>query len=223
MRVVSTKRSSAPGSSESGNGGSQRRAELLSIAADLFATRGFLATTVREIADSAGILSGSLYHHFDSKESMVDEILREFLESQRRAYESVLRDSEDARTTLTELIRQSFKAMHKHQAAIAIFQNESKYLAQFDRFDYLRQAATDFERTWTRVLQEGQRAGVFRPELNVKLMYRFLRDTVWTAVHWYNPRGRLTANVIAEQYIMLLCDGILVPEDRLPAHAPGTE
>ena len=33
-------------------------------------------TTVRDIADAAGILSGSLYHHFDSKESMVDEILR---------------------------------------------------------------------------------------------------------------------------------------------------
>ena len=41
----------------------------------LFAEKGFRNTTVRDIADAAGILSGSLYHHFDSKESMVDEIL----------------------------------------------------------------------------------------------------------------------------------------------------
>ena len=42
--------------------------ELLELAASMFAERGLRATTVRDIADAAGILSGSLYHHFDSKE-----------------------------------------------------------------------------------------------------------------------------------------------------------
>ncbi len=55
-----------------------RRDELLGIAATLFAERGFRNTTVRDIADAAGILSGSLYHHFDSKEAMVDELLDTF-------------------------------------------------------------------------------------------------------------------------------------------------
>ena len=41
-----------------------RRDELLELAAAMFAERGLKATTVRDIADSAGILSGSLYHHF---------------------------------------------------------------------------------------------------------------------------------------------------------------
>lgn len=211
---MSAKRPSASSARESGGGGSERRAELLAIAAELFATRGFLATTVREIADAAGILSGSLYHHFDSKESMVDEILREFLDSQRRVHSEVLRESDDVRTTINELIRRSFRSMHQHQAAIAIFQNESKYLSQFERFAYLRQAGSDFERTWTKVLQEGQRTGVIREDLNVKLAYRFIRDTLWTAVHWYNPRGRLTTSVIAEQYIKILCEGILVPGEK---------
>ena len=59
---------------------SARRDELLSTAGRLFAENGLRSTTVRDIADAAGILSGSLYHHFDSKESMVDEILRGFLD-----------------------------------------------------------------------------------------------------------------------------------------------
>ncbi|MCI2418111.1 TetR/AcrR family transcriptional regulator [Saccharopolyspora sp. K220] len=206
--MVSTKRLSARPARESG---SERRAELLAIAGELFASRGFLATTVRDIADAAGILSGSLYHHFDSKESMVDEILRDFLDTQRRTNERVLREASDPRAAIIELIRQSFAAMQHHQAAIAIFQNESKYLAQFERFGYLRQAANEFERTWTRVLQDGQRSGAFRADLNVKLAYRFIRDMVWTTVHWYNPRGKLTSNVIADQYIKILCDGIVVP------------
>jgi AcrR family transcriptional regulator len=214
VSVVSTKRLAGRGpraGARAKTNGSDRRGELLSLAADLFATRGYSATTVREIADAAGILSGSLYHHFDSKEAMVDEILREFLEFQRQAYADVLAETLDARSTISELIRQSFRAMHEYQSAIAIFQNESKYLAQFDRFAYLRQASTDFERTWTRVLQEGRQAGVFRSDLNVKLAYRFIRDSMWTSVQWYNPRGRLTAKTIADQYVQILCDGITVP------------
>ena len=56
-----------------------RRDELLELAAVMFAERGLRATTVRDIADSAGILSGSTYHHFASKEEMVDEVLRSLL------------------------------------------------------------------------------------------------------------------------------------------------
>ncbi|MBK0866549.1 MAG: TetR family transcriptional regulator [Saccharopolyspora sp.] len=203
----STGRAQRPAAAEAG--GSQRRAELLAIAADLFAERGFVVTTVREIADAAGILSGSLYYHFDSKESMVDEILREFLDFQQRLYDEVLHEKTDPRGTITELVRQSFRAMNEYRSAVTIYQNEAKYLQQFERFSYLRRAANDFERTWMKVLQQGQQAGIFRSDLNVKIAYRFIRDTVWTTVHWYNPRGRLNADVIAEQHITILCEGIM--------------
>jgi AcrR family transcriptional regulator len=56
-----------------------RHDQILAAAAELFARKGVAATTVREIADQVGILSGSLYHHFDSKEAMVDEILSPYL------------------------------------------------------------------------------------------------------------------------------------------------
>jgi len=49
-----------------------RRAELLAAAAEVFAERGYSGTTVREVAEAAGILGGSLYYHFDSLESMVE-------------------------------------------------------------------------------------------------------------------------------------------------------
>ncbi|MBA8826501.1 AcrR family transcriptional regulator [Saccharopolyspora lacisalsi] len=210
---MSTEHSSGRAASrDAGDTGSERRAELLAIAADLFAARGVRATTVREIAESAGILPGSLYHHFDSKNAMVDEILREFLDHQRRSYDEVLREAADARTTIAELVRRSFRGMHRYRAAVAIFQNEANHLAGIERFDHLRQASRDFERVWKRVLADGRRTGAFRADLNITLAYRFIRDGVWTAVHWYNPRGRLTINAIAEQYIAILCEGIAAPE-----------
>ena len=67
-----------------------RRDELLDLAATMFADRGLRATTVRDIADSAGILSGSLYHHFKSKEQMVEEVLKDFLDWLFGRYREIL-------------------------------------------------------------------------------------------------------------------------------------
>src|SRR5690348_2685770 len=114
-----------------------RREELLGIAAQLFATQGYKNTTVRHIADAAGILSGSLYHHFDSKESMVDDILREFQNELFGQYEAILASSDDARTKLEAAVRVSFEAIDRHPYEVAIFQNDADYLGTSERFGYL--------------------------------------------------------------------------------------
>jgi AcrR family transcriptional regulator len=54
---------------------SKRRQELLSIAAELFAARGFANVTVDEIGDAAGISGPALYHHFSGKEALLGEML----------------------------------------------------------------------------------------------------------------------------------------------------
>src|ERR687898_1147081 len=104
-----------------------RRDELLDIAAGLFAEKGFKNTTVRDIADASGILSGSLYHHFDSKESMVDEILSTFQAELFGRYDEILDSDADARTKLEQAVRVSFAAIDQHRHEVAIFQNEADY------------------------------------------------------------------------------------------------
>jgi AcrR family transcriptional regulator len=193
---------------------SERRAELLDLAARLFAERGFRATTVRDIADAAGILSGSLYHHFDSKESMVDEILTRFQEELFGRYEEIVAEGKGPRETLEAVVVASFDAIDRHPAEVAIYQNEAKYLSQFERFGYLRDRNRQFRKLWSGILQDGVSAGVFRSGLDVELVYRFIRDTVWVAVHWYRPGGDLTANEIAKQYLGILLDGIAVRRRR---------
>jgi len=55
-----------------------RHDQILAVAAGLFARKGVAAATVREIADEVGILSGSLYHHFGSKEAIIIELVRRY-------------------------------------------------------------------------------------------------------------------------------------------------
>ena len=187
---------------------SVRRAELLALAADLFAERGFVPTTVRDIADAAGILSGSLYHHFDSKESMVDEILRTFLDELFTRYQEIVDADLGPRATLDAIVVASFEAIDHRHAEVAIYQNESKHLAQFDRFSYLRDRGAEFRKLWTVLLEDGVRAGDFRSDLDVDLVYRFIRDTTWVSVRWYQPGGPLTAEQVGRQYLAIVLGGI---------------
>lgn len=56
------------GAEDDANGG--RRQRIMNEAARLFATRGFDATKIRDIAAAAGILGGSIYYYFESKEEI---------------------------------------------------------------------------------------------------------------------------------------------------------
>ncbi|MEZ0072395.1 TetR/AcrR family transcriptional regulator [Planotetraspora sp. GP83] len=193
---------------------SERRDHLVKLAAELFARKGFQATTVREIADEAGILSGSLYHHFDSKETIVDEVLRTFLEDLIARYRVALENAGEPRAILSEMVRIGFGTLEPHRAAITVMQNDWNYLRSLpgDRFDYLVRAEDEVERMWVEQIKRGQASGQFRSDVDPKLTYRMIRDTIWVAVRWFRPGGRLNTEGLAEHYITVLFDGLATGE-----------
>lgn len=188
----------------------ERRGELLAIAADVFAEQGYNATTVRKIADAAGMLAGSLYYHFDSKESMLEEILSTFLTELWDGYDTVLQSQLGPRETLEALVTESFREIDRHRSAVAIYQKESRHLVAQARFQYLTDSQQRFEKTWLTTLERGVAEHVFRDDLDIRLAYRFVRDTVWVAASWYRPGGGHSPEEIARQYLSMVLDGIAV-------------
>ncbi|MFD8421402.1 TetR/AcrR family transcriptional regulator [Streptomyces sp. NPDC059466] len=188
----------------------ERRRELLGLAAEVFAEQGYNATTVRKIADQAGMLAGSLYYHFDSKESMLEEILRTFLDELWDGYDTVLAAGLGPRETLEALVTESFREIDRHRAAVAIYQKESRHLAAQQRFAFLTESQRNFEKAWLSTLERGVAAEVFRSDLDIRLTYRFVRDTVWVAASWYRPGGQHSPEEIARQYLSMVLDGISV-------------
>ncbi|SHN43700.1 TetR/AcrR family transcriptional regulator [Cryptosporangium aurantiacum] len=186
-----------------------RRSELLAIAAELFATKGYTQTTVRDIGDAAGILSGSLYHHFDSKEAMLDEILRDFMGSLHAAFAEIVAGGESPRQVLEGLVRCSFGTIHERPHAVALYQNESALLAHLPDFTFVARTSQDITGLWLGVLAAGQESGDFRADLEPGVVYRFIRDSVWGAVGWYKPDGKLAHSTLADQYLTMLYGGLL--------------
>lgn len=187
---------------------SERRDALVRIAAELFAERGYRATTVRHIGDAAGVLSGSLYHHFDSKETILDELLSSYLEDLLETYRSIAAAGHRPADALRELVLVSFRSMSEHRAAITVLQNERNHLRALPRFGYLTKTEDEVRRIWISVLRDGVEAGEFRRDLEPVVVYRFLRDSVWGAVRWFRQDGAMTADQLAEQYVTLAFGGL---------------
>lgn len=185
-----------------------RRDELLQLAATMFAERGLKATTVRDIADSAGILSGSLYHHFKSKEQMVEEVLRDFLDWLFGRYRQILDQQVTPLARLEGLFMTSFEAIEHRHAQVVIYQDEAKRLSAQPQFGFVDVRNKEQRKMWVDILHQGVADGSFRPDLDVDLVYRFIRDTTWVSVRWYQPGGPLTAEQVGRQYLAIVLGGI---------------
>jgi TetR/AcrR family transcriptional regulator, cholesterol catabolism regulator len=186
---------------------------MVSLAGELFAEKGYRATTVREIADAAGILSGSLYHHFDSKESIGDEILSSFINEVLANYRAAVASAQTPRAAIEQIVRSTSHTLSQHRAALAMLQHDWSFFATHPRFAYLPKALREIERIWLTQLEAGKQAGLFRPDLDAKLTYRLLRDVLWIPEQWRRTRGYDTDQVV-DGFLHILFDGIAAVPGR---------
>ena len=186
----------------------KRRASILEVSAKLFATRGFVGTTVRDIADEAGLLSGSLYYYFDSKEDIADALLTRLLDFTWARYAEVVEAPLSPRDKLAGIVRVSLEGIDAFPHEVVLFQKEGPYLAGTGRFQYIDDRNTDFQKMLTAILEEGVRDGEFRSDLHVDVVFRFIRDSMWPIVGWYRPGGPLSIDEVASDYLTVLLGGI---------------
>ena len=185
-----------------------RRDDLIAIAAEVFAEQGFKATTVRQIGDAAGVLSGSLYHHFESKESILDELLSSYLQQLIASYESIISSDASAREKLEQMIGVAFRSVETHRAAAVVMQNERHELTRLPRFAYLPQSEARVAEIWIAAIEEAIGDGDIRDDLPAPMIYRFLRDAIWVSVRWLRPGGPRSVDEISATYVSLLFDGV---------------
>jgi AcrR family transcriptional regulator len=185
-----------------------RREQILTSAAALFASRGVAATTVRQIADEVGILSGSLYHHFESKEAIVHEIIGPYLDDLRARYTAALHQQTDPSDRLRTLVRASLETAAAHPHATEIYQNDVNYLTQLPRFRYLKAIGKEVQNTWLDVINAGVAQHQFRADIDPKTFYRLIRDAVWLSVRWFHPTRDYPTNRLVDDCTTVFLNGL---------------
>jgi TetR/AcrR family transcriptional regulator, cholesterol catabolism regulator len=184
-----------------------RRTEILNKAAVLFAAQGIATTTVREIADAVGILSGSLYHHFASKEEMVFEIIDSYLQDLHQRYREVAAEHQDPLACLEALIRTSFASLGANAQACEIYQNDHNYISRLPDYATLKRVSQATQRIWIDTLTRGVDQGIFRRDVEPIVFYRYLRDAIWMSIRWHRPGSRRSENELAASCVAIFVEG----------------
>ncbi|SEK71874.1 DNA-binding transcriptional regulator, AcrR family [Blastococcus sp. DSM 46786] len=187
-----------------------RRAAILARSAELFATRGVAATTVRHIGEAAGVLSGSLYHHFPSKDAIVGEVLRAFMEDIQRRFAEVARQAGTPEETVRRLVHETLAVIEEHPHPTAMYQNDRQYLRDRGLLEPVDSASRAVRSHWLEALEAGIADGTFRGDVPPEVFYRALRDTLWATMHWPN-RKDFSTEEFADLLIDLFLHGLRRP------------
>ena len=151
-----------------------RREEILETAAAMFASSG-LRTSLKEIADACGILPGSLYHHFASKEAIVVELVERY----RAELDQVATTPFDApssptigrsRTASSRSARRSPRAPSATGPRSSLTLYEPPTGAGVELVELSRQTPTAIDAAMLEILEPGAAAGAIRPGIDLSLL-----------------------------------------------------
>ncbi len=196
----------------------QRVDEILAAARDLFCEKGYEQVAVSEIAARIGVVEGTIFKYFATKRELLLKVLEHWYEEMFGDYARDLAGVAGHRARLHLLIWRHLRSVRDNPLLCRLMFREVR-----SEQDYRGSDLHEMNRRYTQflldVIQAGITAGEFRPDLPAPL----LRDMVYGGIehHAWNymmdstegtrrdhARGELDIDLIAEQIVSLLCEGI---------------
>jgi TetR/AcrR family transcriptional regulator, cholesterol catabolism regulator len=187
-----------------------RRGEILAIAAQVIAERGIKGATVRDIGQAAGILSGSLYHHFESKEQIVLELLMPIVQDQYDRAVNIRNEGSSQSETLSALIRNSVATTAAHPNESVIVRNEPSTFAENAVLAPLAEVRRKTLVLWLEVVKRGVKAGEFRADIDPDVVVRAMFDGVLGTTRWFGATRRRKPDDVAEALVDFYVTGLMV-------------
>ena len=178
-----------------------RRSELLRAAARLFVEKGFDATTTRDIAEAAGMRSGSPFYHFRSKQELLKAAMIEGLDEGQSRLAQAVKGVADPEQRLRVLVRTHLGTLLEGDCRSPLLVSEARALDDKARTEI----AAAFERyqvPWQETLDALQQAGKLAsaaPPVRL-LLFGMLN---WSS-HWYRPDGTLSVDALADAAVAML-------------------
>ncbi|HVB75258.1 MAG TPA: TetR/AcrR family transcriptional regulator [Ktedonobacteraceae bacterium] len=181
---------------------------IVAAAAELFARDGFGATSLNDIANALGVTKVALYYHVNSKEEILRLIYLLVLETAEEPLRRIIESDLPSAEKLGRAIEHHITLTANASPMITVFYHEQSHLTgEFAREIALREK--EYERYFTRIIQEGIEKGVFKPELDPQIITFGLLGMCHWLSQWYKPSGRYTPQQIANMFLAMVEGGLL--------------
>lgn len=190
----------------------ETRENLLKLAARTFGTQGYSATTMRNIAEQAGIEAASIYYHFSSKEELVDEVMEQgagrIVQELNGRIEALGPDATAEQRFRAAVLGQMTGLVKHGDFALA----HGRLLGQLPEAVRERQVKRRerHQRLWNGLLEDLRTEGRLRGDVDIHLARIFILGSINSIQSWFNPRkGALEK--IADQLCDMFFAGVSPP------------
>jgi AcrR family transcriptional regulator len=187
---------------------SSRKAQVIRVAAELFREKGYVASSMRDLAQKLGIEAASLYSHIKSKEEILHILCFDMAEDFMASLNQVENQQNlTASQKLQQGIIGHIQVMARDLTASAVFMNEHRHLSQPFLRDFLLLRINYINR-FKKMIEDGVADGEFKKEIDKKLAVMTLFSSLNWMPQWYNPDSVIDPESLGQQLADMLVNGL---------------
>ena len=185
-----------------------KREAILRAAIGVFAHNGYFNSKVADIAREAGVADGTVYLYFKSKEEILHSIFDRSVEEAIAEARKQLDQISDPKEKLRRIALLHLERLGSDRDLAVVFQVElrgsTKFMEEFSKAGFAEYLA--LIRT---TIEEGQQVGIFRPELNAKVVSKILFGALdEMATNWILSKRRYKLPPMADQVLDIFLNGV---------------
>jgi AcrR family transcriptional regulator len=183
-----------------------RKQQILNKATQLFDDRGYVGSSMRDLAQDLGIEAASLYSHIKSKEEILQNICFRMADEFMKATREVDKKELSCKEQLEAFVQAHIGVITRDTAASSVFFNEWKHLSEpfYSEFLELR---NQYEGRFQNIIKKGIKNGEFI-DMDTKMATLTLLSSLNWVFRWYNPKGRLTIEELGKELAERMIYGI---------------
>jgi AcrR family transcriptional regulator len=185
----------------------ERRAEVVDIAARVFAERGYHATSIDDLVEATGLKRGGLYHYIDGKHSLLTAIHERFIDPLLAESEEIVARGEPPEDTLRLLAFALMRDIATFNNQVTVFLHEWRVIENDPEWRDIRRSRKKFESLIESVLKAGEEEGAFSVRDRKITLLAFLGMLNYS-YQWYHTGGRAPYEKIAAEFCDIFLNGI---------------
>jgi TetR/AcrR family fatty acid metabolism transcriptional regulator len=190
------------------NGAANKREAILRAATRVFARNGYFSSKVADIARAADVADGTVYLYFKSKEEILHSIFDQNMAAAIAAGRKLIENSRDPREKLRRIATLHLERLGADRDLAVVFQVElrgsTKFMQEFSAAGF-----AEYLDLLRKIFEEGQRAGVFRKDLNAKVVSKILFGALdEMATNWIISKRSYKLEPMAEIVMDVFLSGV---------------
>lgn len=162
--------------------------DIVDAAARLFSEKGYAATSIQDIADSVGMLKGSLYHYIHTKEDLLDAVIHEAHQHTAALGVEALEMQGDALERLRYVVQIHLTGATGNLAKVKVFYQEAKFLPP-ERLGTILATRDSYEHSIRQIIADGQREGTVAAHLDPTLTAIAILAVLNSVQQWFRTDG----------------------------------